>query len=58
MIDYVLQKIISNKLTTDIQKLQYLKLLYCNTKYYRDNIFVYIEYLRNIIKLENNFLNR
>ena len=54
MVNYFLDKIINNKLTTDNQKLEYLKILYCNTKYYRDKIYIYIEYLRAKINMQNN----
>lgn len=56
-VEYFLNKIINNKLTTDNQKLEYLKILWSNTKWYRDKIFIYIEYLRAKIDFENRFYN-
>lgn len=52
-IDYILQKILFNDKNDDRQKLEYFKMLYCSTKYYRDKIFIYIEFLRAKMDMQN-----
>ena len=56
-IDHILQKILFNKLTTDRQKLDYFILLFNSTKWHREKIFIYIEFLRAKMEFDNKFCN-
>ena len=52
-IDHILQKILFNRLTTDRQKLDYFIMLFNSTKWHREKIFIYIEFLRAKMEFEN-----